>query len=149
MLHRYSRLNPYTNKTHGQAVAHFGPNPIAIVGIGDTTFLLPAGAAHPYPPPSRLSNPFGPGPSSSGKNATRVQPLTIKNIMHIPDAGINIISWSQLKKSSKSLNLALVEGNDGALVVQSKDEPLMRFVLRDGLYFLDQAVVGRNIEPVE
>lgn len=69
--------------------------------------------------------------------------------MHIPDAGINIISWSQLKKSSKSLNLALVEGNDGALVVQSKDEPLMRFVLRDGLYFLDQAVVGRNIEPVE
>jgi hypothetical protein len=72
------------------------------------------------------------------KDRPNVKFLTVKQVMHIPDAGINIISWSQLKKSTKCVELSLVEGSDGALVVQSKHGPVMRFVLRDGLYFLDR-----------
>jgi hypothetical protein len=141
LLHHYSSLNPYTNKLHGGAVAHFGPNPIPIVGIGDATLVLPVGEDSP----SRPSKLFG----SIDKNLSKVQALTVRNVMHIPDAGINIISWSQLKKSSKNLNLCLVEENDGVLIVKSKDQPLMRFILRDGLYFLEQAPVALDREPAK
>lgn len=141
LLHHYSSLNPYTDKLHGQAVAHFGPNPIPIVGIGDATLVLPVGENSS----SRSSNLFNP----SDRNSLKAQALTVKNVMHIPDAGINIISWSQLKKSSKNLNLCLIEENDGVLAIKSKDQPLMRFILRDGLYFLEQAPVALNWEPAK
>lgn len=141
LIHRYSSLNPYTNKLQGQAVAHFGPNPIPVVGIGDATLVLPMGENSS----SRPLNPFG----SIDKNLSQVQTLTIRNVMHIPEAGINIISWSQLKQSSKHLNVRLVEGNDGDLIIKSKDQALMRFILRDGLYFLEQAPVAPNREPAK
>jgi hypothetical protein len=57
--------------------------------------------------------------------------------MHIPEAGVNLISWSQLKRS-KGVKPRLVEQDDGSLLIQDRDRPLMRFTLRDGLYFLDQ-----------
>lgn len=115
----------------GNPVAHFGPNPISVAGVGDTFFVLPGRER------SSLSkaNPFG---APLRKDRPNVEFLTVKHVMHIPEAGINIISWSQLKQSTKGLELSLVEGSDGALVVQSKHGPVMRFVLRDGLYFLDQ-----------
>ncbi|EXJ92055.1 hypothetical protein A1O3_00605 [Capronia epimyces CBS 606.96] len=67
--------------------------------------------------------------------------LTVKNVMHIPDAGVNLISWSQLKRA-KGLDLQLVEENDGGLTVREHGKPLMRFEARDGLFFLVQADVS-------
>ncbi|KEF55394.1 uncharacterized protein A1O9_08144, partial [Exophiala aquamarina CBS 119918] len=135
LLHRYSSLNPYTNRSHAQAVAHFGPNPIPIVGIGDATLSLPAGDASS----SVWSKLYGP----SDQNLLGRQPLTIRNVRYIPDGGVNLISWSQLKQS-KNVNLYLAEENDGVLVVWARGhpQPLMRFALRDGLYFLEQAPAG-------
>jgi len=134
-LHRYSSLNPFTNKSHHQAVAHFGPNPIPIVGIGDATLFLPAGDLSS----SVWSKLYGP----REQNASAAQPLTIRNVRYIPDGGVNLISWSQLKQS-KNINLYLAEESEGVLVVRAKGhpQPLMRFSLRDGLYFLEQASTG-------
>ncbi|EXJ93782.1 hypothetical protein A1O1_02175 [Capronia coronata CBS 617.96] len=64
--------------------------------------------------------------------------LTIKNVMHIPEAGVNLISWSQLKRA-KGLDLRLVEETDGSLTVREHGRALMRFEPRDGLFFLVQA----------
>jgi hypothetical protein len=63
--------------------------------------------------------------------------------MHIPEAGVNLISWSQLKRA-KCLDLRLFEENDGSLTVREHGRPLMRFELRDGLFFLVQA----DLSPV-
>ncbi|KAG9780846.1 hypothetical protein KCU88_g3599, partial [Aureobasidium melanogenum] len=74
--------------------------------------------------------------------------LTVKNVMHIPTAGVNLISWSQLKRA-KGLQLRLVEEPDGSLTVQHQERgvarTLMRFEPRDGLFFLVQANVSPSI----
>lgn len=84
------------------------------------------------------------GPTGPYRAVTR---LTLKNIMHIPDAGINLISWSQLKRS-KGLDLLLVEdAADGSLIVCEREHgrPLMRFEPRDGLYYLVKADVSPTV----
>lgn len=74
--------------------------------------------------------------AAAGKShlATR---MTLKNVMHIPDAGVNLISWSQLKRS-RGLDLRLVEERDGSLTIRKGEQAMMRFELRDGLWFLVQ-----------
>ncbi|KAL2414221.1 hypothetical protein ABEF95_005473 [Exophiala dermatitidis] len=100
--------------------------------------------------PTSLSN------SSLPPHYKAVTRLTVKNVMHIPTAGVNLISWSQLKRA-KGLQLRLVEEPDGSLIVQHQDggrqqraRTLMRFEPRDGLFFLVQAdvspMVRREIE---
>ena len=127
LLHGYDRLNPYNNRVDPRAVGYFGPNPIAIVGAGDVTFTLPStGAA------KLASDDQGGGPRTRS-----VYRLTLKNVSHIPEAGVNLISWSQLKRA-KGVQLKLVEHDDGSLIVQDRGRCLMRFELRGGLYFLDQ-----------
>jgi len=121
MLTSYNSVNPFNGRV--TSVGHFGPNPVPIVGVGDVTLDLPG----PDPPPVAS---LRPGFRAVGR-------ITIGNVMHIPTAGINIISWSALKKA-KGLNLHLVENNDGSLGVHHDSLQIMRFVLRDGLYFLDQ-----------
>lgn len=119
-------------------MAHFGPNPIPIVGIGDATLFLPPGDSSS----SVWSKLYGP----RDKDFSGAQPLTIRNVRYIPDGGVNLISWSQLKQS-KNVNLYLAEEGDGVLVVRARGhpQPLMRFSLRDGLYFLEQASAGIEV----
>ncbi|EHY54355.1 hypothetical protein HRR83_008062 [Exophiala dermatitidis] len=92
---------------------------------------------------SSLSPPLPPPPHY--KAVTR---LTVKNVMHIPTAGVNLISWSQLKRA-KGLQLRLVEEPDGSLTVQHQERgvarTLMRFEPRDGLFFLVQANVSPSV----
>jgi hypothetical protein len=139
-MHSYDTLNPYSNKVNPRAVGYFGPNPVPIVGAGDCTFTLPSlervselptAAAHKSIFDFGAAN----NPTQSGRVVTK---MTIKNVMHIPTAGVNLISWSQLKRA-KGLDLRLVEEHDGSLTVRNRGrELLMRFELRDGLYFLVQ-----------
>lgn len=136
LLHGYDRVNPYNNRVDPRAVGYFGPNPIAIVGAGDVTFTLPSAA--PAKPPSGYWAGGSISASAGSPTETRfVHRLTLKNVSHIPEAGVNLISWSQLKRA-KGVQLQLVEHGDGSLVVQDRGQPLMRFQLRNGLYFLDQ-----------
>ncbi|KIW99793.1 uncharacterized protein Z518_10721 [Rhinocladiella mackenziei CBS 650.93] len=134
LLHGYDTLNPYANTWTRGVVGFFGPNPVPIVGAGDCTLTLPALSASGTPAPSKTSATLG------ERVVTRV---TVHNVMHIPTAGVNLISWSQLKRA-KGLDLRLVEERDGSLTVRDRDRPLMRFELRDGLYFLvqDEGNVG-------
>ena len=114
-------------------MGYFGPNPIDIVGAGDVTFTLPAPSTSIENTASRTW-PFGSAPE---QDLRMVHRLTIKNVSFIPEAGVNLISWSQLKRA-KGVDLHLVENPDGSLVVQDRGKTLMRFQLRQGLYYLDQ-----------
>ena len=139
LLHHYDTLNPYSNKLHPRAVGYFGTHPIAIVGAGDCTFDLPSTAP-------ALSDSVSGGQSGGYRLVHRI---TVHNVMHIPEAGVNLISWSQLKRA-KGLDLRLVEESDGSLTVRDKGSPLMRFVLRDGLYFLEQLpMAGAELRETE
>ena len=131
-----SKMHGYTSFAHSalvKSVARFGPNPISIAGMGDCTLALPAPKGS-----SRVSvnNAFGVERGFSVKGR-----LTIHNVTHIPGAGINILSWSQLR-STRGLELRLKDNEDGSLGVVSwargQGTEIMRFVLRDGLYFLDR-----------
>ena len=112
-----------------QAVGHFGPNPVPVKGIGDVTLDLFSNSPHES---SSIINAVGLRGVSRGR-------LTIHNVSYIPKAGVNLISWSQLKRA-RGMKLGLREGKDGGLEIWEVDrrEMIMRFVLRDGLYFLDQ-----------
>lgn len=114
-------------------MGYFGPNPIDIVGAGDVTFTLPA----PLDPIERTASQAWPFGSAPKQDTRMVHRLTIKNVSFIPEAGVNLISWSQLKRA-KGVDLRLVENRDGSLLVQDRGQTLMRFQLRQGLYYLDQ-----------
>ncbi len=131
-----SMMHGYTSFAHSslvKSVGHFGPNPIAIAGIGDCTLDVPApeGSARP-----RFSEGLGVERGFTAKGR-----LTVHNVSHIPTAGINILSWSQLRRA-RGLELRLRDNEDGSLGVISwrrgEAVEIMRFVLRDGLYFLDR-----------
>ncbi|KIW13736.1 hypothetical protein PV08_08927 [Exophiala spinifera] len=124
LLHTYDTLNPYNNKLDPRAVGYFGPNPVPIVGVGDVTFDLPCGI-----------EPIAGG--STGSRGLLVNRMTIRHVSHIPQAGVNLISWSQLKRA-KGANLSLEEEADGSLTVKNRGKPVMRFEPRDGLFFLVQ-----------
>lgn len=72
-------------------------------------------------------------------NARAVGKLTIHNVSYIPRAGINLISWSQLKRA-KGLKLVLSENAGGGLsvvrVTAGGTEEIMRFQEKEGLYWL-------------
>lgn len=131
-----SMMHGYTSFAHSslvKSVGHFGPNPIAIAGIGDCTLDLPAPEGS-----SRVSVSDALGLERGFAAKGR---LTVHNVSHIPSAGINILSWSQLRRA-RGLELRLKDNEDGSLGVISwrrgEGVEIMRFVLRDGLYFLDR-----------
>ncbi|KAK5555065.1 hypothetical protein LTR46_006695 [Exophiala xenobiotica] len=124
LLHSYDTLNPYSNSLNPRAVGYFGPNPVPIVGAGDCTLSLP----------SRITQKTGGSADTPGLVVNR---MTIRHVMHIPSAGVNLISWSQLKRA-KGLDLNLVEDADGSLSVRNRGQLLMQFEARDGLFFLVQ-----------
>ena len=119
VMHRYTS---FAHTSLSNNVAHFGPSSISIAGIGDCTVEVPG-----------------------GQSGTAKGKMTIRDVRHIPTAGINIISWSQLKRA-RGLDLKLRDNEDGSLgVVSGKGEggrEVLRFVLRDGLYFLER---GREV----
>ncbi|KAI1615366.1 hypothetical protein EDD37DRAFT_505420 [Exophiala viscosa] len=128
LLHSYTSHDLSGNKYSYKPVAFFGPNAAAIVGNGNCTLALPS-----------LSPSNAPAPTAAAGNSAGVVVnfITIKHVSHIPTAGLNLISWSQLKRA-RGLNLRLVEDDDGSLIVRNHDQPVMRFELRNGLYFLVQ-----------
>lgn len=120
------RMHNYTsfeNSALMRSVGHFGPNPVRIKGMGECTLDLP-GVVAPI----------------EGRGLERGR-LTISNVSHMPEAGINIVSWSQLRRA-RGLRLRLRDNEDGSLgvvkVEGEKSREIMRFRLRDGLYFLEQ-----------
>ena len=134
-----------------KSVAHFGPNPISVVGMGDVTLALPALSTLSTSNPDARMLEVNPVTAVLGgglslrkgrvENEERASgKLTMHNVNYIPEAGINLISWSQLKRA-KGLSLTLV-GNEerGLSVVRLKGEreveEIMRFQEREGLYWL-------------
>lgn len=91
---------------------------------------------------SSPSSPLGPlddeTPREHRGNSEAIR-ITLGRVMHIPSAGVNLISWSQLKRS-KGFDTQLVEEPDGSLIVRDRatKKSLMRFVLKGGLYVLVQ-----------
>ncbi|KIV86618.1 hypothetical protein PV11_02218 [Exophiala sideris] len=128
LLHSYTSHDLSGNRYSYKPVGFFGPNATAIVGNGDCTLTLPS-----------LSPSDAPAPAAATGNSPGVVVnfITIKHVSHIPTAGVNLISWSQLKRA-RGLNLRLVEDDDGSLTVRNNEQPVMRFELRNGLYFLVQ-----------
>lgn len=124
LIHSYKALDLHSNKFTPKPVGFFGPNPAPIIGTGDCTLTLPSLS------PSEA-------PAAADGTAVVVNFITIKHVNHIPAAGLNLISWSQLKRA-KGLDLRLVEDADGSLTVRNHDQPVMRFEPRHGLYFLVQ-----------
>lgn len=76
--------------------------------------------------------------------------LTLRDVHFYPTKGVNLLSWSQLKRSGRAVGrkLRLVEEDDSSLVVvavesgplggREKQRILMRFRLQAGLFVLDQ-----------
>jgi hypothetical protein len=142
-------MHGYTSFAHSplmKSVGHFGPNPVPIAGIGDCTLDLPG--------PTHLSRGSVSDALGIERGFSAKGRLTIHNVSHIPAAGINIISWSQLRRA-KGLELRLRDNEDGSLgVVNVRDggqgREIMRFANRDGLYFLEKGSeepvgAGRNL----
>ena len=87
-----------------------------------------------------------PGNSEAANSVT----LTLRDVHFYPTKGVNILSWSQLKKSGRAVGrkLRLVEEEDSSLTViavesgplggREKERILMRFRLQGGLFVLDQ-----------
>jgi hypothetical protein len=134
-MHNYTS---FANRALKRSVGHFGPNPVSIAGMGEVTLDLPA--------PSSSTDLFGRKVATSEalgveRGFAAKGRLTIHNVSHIPSAGINIVSWSQLRRA-KGLELRLKDNEDGSLGVVSwqagEAREIMRFQLRDGLYFLEK-----------
>ena len=146
-----SLMHGYTSFAHSRlakSVGYMGPNPISIKGIGDVSLDLPASVSSPghdslMDTALRRELSVSDALGTERGFATKGR-LTIHNVSHIPGAGINIISWSQLRRA-KGLELRLRDNEDGSLVIVSvggrdgrEGKTVMRFVARDGLYFLDR-----------
>lgn len=148
----YSRL--------AQAVGHFGPNPVPVRGMGDVTFTLPPASATAVPAPAigpssmllstirRTSKPSTEDTSVEG--GVKVNRMTVTNVSYMPESGVNIISWSQLKRAKGGLQMALREPTQFQGIEvwdEGSNQKLMTFRLRDGLYFLDHlSMRGRSDE---
>ena len=132
------------------SVAHFGPNPISVEGMGDVTLSC---AGHSPVIPVNAKSPFTVALGMSGQRRVKAEAeerqrgkLTMHNVNYIPAAGINLISWSQLKRA-KGLSLTLVGNEEGGLSVvrlrgASDVEEIMRFRENQGLYWLVRGTEG-------
>ena len=108
-----------------------------LVGVGDVT--LDAAV----PPPSGGSSP------TAVATAPLVQRFTLSGVHFYPTHGVNILSWSALKRAAaaQGVRLRLVEGSDASLRVvlvegrlkgRETERLLMRFRQEGGLFVLDQ-----------
>lgn len=72
-------------------------------------------------------------------NQPEVAKLTISHVNYMPKARMNLLSWSELKKT-RGIRLALEENTDGGLSVMKVTpggaEEIMRFEEENGLYWL-------------
>ena len=138
-----------------KAVSHFGPNPISVKGIGDVSIdIIDDTASRSVVLVSQVLDRGGHGstsPSGSkrGTGSRSVgERITIRNVSYIPEAGANLLSWSQLKRANGG-RMTLREGKDGTLEVwylegRSEGRRVMNFVQRGGLYFLEQSSTGSS-----
>jgi hypothetical protein len=135
-------LHSYRELTWGQTSRGFSSangQLSHLVGIGNVTL--------------EAEVPGDKGTASAG--VQKVQPskivrLTLKDVHFYPTKGVNLLSWSQLKRSGKAagMKLRLVEEEDSSLTVvgvesgllggREKEKVLMRFRLQGGLFVLDQ-----------
>jgi hypothetical protein len=98
--------------------------------------------------------PADPGSALKGGSEMRTERVTLTGVHFFPTKGVNILSWSQLKRSAVAnrWKLRLVEEDDSSLTIlaaeggllggREKEKVLMRFRLQGGLFVLDQPRVA-------
>lgn len=139
LLHSYREL-PWGQTTRGFSSANGGL--AYLVGTGNVTLEAEVPA-----------NVDVPGQRGGEKRTER---LTLTGVHFYPTKGVNILSWSQLKRSATAnrWKLRLVEDDDSSLTVMAKEggilggrdkeKVLMRFRLQGGLFVLEQPRVSES-----
>lgn len=131
-----SLMSSFRPLSDSKASGHFGPHPTPITAIGECVLTVPHQVV---------------GSDLGGQEPKRSFAVTkLPGVIYMPSAGINIVSWSAMKRA-KGKPFRLVENEaDDSLRILANGTEIMKFELNEGLYYLVQGngkgMVGDSVQ---